>query len=816
MSPRFSFSLTLAAALTAGAFPAVHAQQAPRQAFHLPAGPLANTLNAIAAATGRALALDPGLVQGRSAPPVMGTLTVEQAMDAALAGSGLQWRSTTSGALMVRRAPQEQAAVQLSPVLVQGSRLTEGYQPVSAASPKFTAPLRDTPRTITVVPQEVMRDTASTSLQDVLRTAPGITFAAGEGGVPIADRPVIRGFNATSNLLVDGMRDIGAQTREIFNLEQVEISKGPDSVYFGRGGGGGSINLVTKAPRLENFAEGSLSVGTAENLRATADGNWAFSEHGAFRLNVMGDKGNVPGRDDAVDFHKWGVAPSLALGLGTATRATLSYYHLQDDGMPDYSIPIDPRSGAPMSGVDRHNFFGLEGRDFRHTRTDIGTLSVEHDLGDTLTVRNVTRYGRSTNSYVATAPNGASPVFAEVNLPGTLQGSVFRQAKSQWTRTSTLANQTDLYGELQTGSIRHTFDAGIEFSREKWTVDGWTVASANPNAANQAGSQPQCQAYPDLWLSHDCTSLYAPNPGDAWNGTVRRNDNPTYYKTDSRALYVFDTMQLTPKWLVNAGLRWDSYRTSNIKNGDVQASQSDDFFNYQFGVVYKPLPNGSIYASVGTASTPAALGSSDYDKPSASNSQLTPERSTTFEIGTKWDVLQEKLSLTAAVFHTLRKNANVQVEPGVFEQVGESRVRGFELGVAGELTPRWKVYGGYTYLDSEIQKGAYNDDAVGMPLPDSPRNSFSLWTTYQPLPRLTVGGGAYYVGKRYGTACSRDCYAPSYWRFDALLGYRFNRHLDLKLNVQNVFDKVYYTKVHYFMGDLGAGRSATLTATLRY
>src|SRR5690606_13994760 len=130
------------------------------------------------------------------------------------------------------------------------------------------------------------------------------------------------------------------------------------------------------------------------------------------------------------------------------------------------------------------------------------------------------------------------------------------------------------------------------------------------------------------------------------------------------------------------------------------------------------------------------------------------------------------------------------------EQAGKSRVRGFELGVAGELTPRWKVYGGYTYLDSEIQKGAYNDDAVGMPLPDSPRNSFSLWTTYQPLPRLTVGAGAYYVGKRYGTACSRDCYAPSYWRFDALLGYAVNRHLDLKLNVQNVFDKVYYTKVH--------------------
>ncbi|OZI36947.1 hypothetical protein CAL29_00435 [Bordetella genomosp. 10] len=816
MSIRKFAPLPVVAILATSPLSAAFAQQAARHHYDLPAGPLGATLNAIAVQGGRTLTLDPALVSGRNAPAIHGDYTVEQALDAALDGSGLQWAIAPHGALTVQAAAARGGAATLPTVRVAGNALNDGYQPILAASPKFTAPLLDTPKTVDVIPQAVIKDTASSSLQDVMRTMPGITFAAGEGGVPLADRPVIRGFNSTSNLLVDGMRDIGAQTRDVFDLEQIEVTKGPDSVYFGRGGGGGSINMVTKAPKLDNFAEGQFSLGTADYWRLAADGNWQLSDHSAFRLNVMGNGGHVAGRDSAVDFDKWGVAPSLAFGLGTPTRVTLNYYHLQDNGMPDYGVPIDPRTGSPYKDVSRRTFYGLKDRDFRHTQTDIGTIGLEHDINDRLTIKNMTRYGESTNSYVATAPNGASPVYADVNLPGTLQGSVFRMAKSQWTRTSTLANQTDLSGKFDTGPFKHSFDLGMELSHEKWTVDGWTVTSSNPHAAIQSGSSPQCQAYADLWASYDCTTLDDPNPGDAWQGTVKRNRNPTYYKTDTRAFYAFDTIELTEKWLVNAGVRWDHYDTQSSKNGDTIARQKDDFFNYQFGVVYKPAPNGSIYASIGTASTPAALGSSDYDKVSAANSALKPERSTSVEIGTKWNLFDEKLALTSALFNIDRKNANIQVDTGVYEQAGKSRVRGFELGLAGDVTPKWKVYGGYTYMDSEIKRGAYNDATVGQPLPDTPRNSFSLWSTYRVLPQWTVGGGAYYVGKRFGTACDRDCWAPSYWRFDALVGYQVNSHLDLKLNVQNVFDKVYYTKVHYFMGDLGPGRSAILTATVRY
>ncbi|KAF1050221.1 TonB-dependent siderophore receptor [Xylophilus sp.] len=825
MSSRFPLaSSCIASVLAVSTLAPAFAQTAAFQDYDVAAGPLGEVLNAIAAASGRSLTVLPGLTRGRTAGAVRGRFTAEQAIQRALAGTDLVLVAGPRGELSVasRPAAGRSAAAPgadaptLAPVTVVAAAPQESYQPVAAASPKFTAELRDTPRTVSVVPRQVIEDTGSTSLQDVLRTTSGITFAAGEGGVPLADRPVIRGFNSTSNMLVDGMRDIGAQTREVFNLEQIEVFKGPDSAYYGRGGGGGSINMVSKQPRRENFAVGELTAASSSSGRATLDGNWALSPTAALRLNVLGDKGHVAGRDRTVDYNKFGFAPSLALGLGTPTRVTLNYYHLEDRGMPDYGIPIDPTTGAPSRQADRHAFYGLKDRDFRSTRTDIGTLAIEHDLGAGWTVRNMTRSGRSINSYLATAPNGASPLYAEVNLAGTLQGTVFRQAKSQWTRTDTQANQTDVSGEFRTGAVNHSIDAGLEFSRERWTVDGWTVSSSNASAAVQSGSEPQCAAYPSLFASYDCTSLSSPNPYDAWSGTVARNNNPTFYRTETKAAYVFDTMKLTEQWLVNAGLRWDSYRTRSANLTGPIAQQSDDFLNYQAGVIYKPARNASIYASVASASTPAALGTSDYDKVSASNRALEPERSVTYEIGTKWDVLDEKLSLTGAVFTTDRKNATVQVDATTSEQVGRSRVRGFERGAAGAIVPAWKVFAGYTYLDSEITRGAYNDSNVGKPLADTPRHSFSLWSTYRLGGGWSAGGGAYFVDKRYGTACDRDGFAPAYWRFDAQAEWKVNEKLSLRLNIQNLFDKLYYTKVHYFMGVPGPGRSAALTAVLRY
>lgn len=697
---------------------------------------------------------------------------------------------------------------QLAPVEVEGE--DSPYQPDAAQSPKMTAPLLDTPRSVQVVPKQVMSDQSASSLQDVLQNSPGITFAAGEGGRAGGDLPVIRGQNAASSLFLDGMRDASMQARDTFNLEQVEIIKGPDSVYSGRGGAGGSINLVSKAPKAKDAIEVTGQIGTDRNYRGTVDSNWRLGEKSAFRLNVMGTKGDVPGRDRAVNFERWGVAPSLMLGMGTPTRITLSYYHYQNDSMPDYSIPYDPRVGLPVTetlGISRKNFYGLAKRDFMKTRDGMATVDFQHDFSDKLTLRNVVRYGRETADYLATQPD-----LTLANLPA---GIVNRPAYGRYYTTKAFANQTDLSGEFLTGAIKHGFDLGFEYTSVKQTM-----AYTNDQVLSSDGVT-KCPA--DLTQ----TSLRNPDPNVAYPCRTARSW-PAPYATDTLALYGFDTLKLDEQWQASVGLRWDNYRTSGHDKKKQGYSRTDNLFNYQFGLAYKPVPQGTIYASYGTSSTPSAVAgatASDILRKS-SDEAAAPEKSRSVEAGVKWLVLDERLTLTGSVFQDTRRNTNIEVLPNEYEQAGQTRVRGIELGFSGAITPAWNVYGGYTFLDSKLIRGGRKDiGAEGQDLPNTPRNAFSLWSTYKVLPELTLGGGAYYVDKVYGNAdagvdasgAPKARWVPSYWRFDAMAKYKFSSHLALQLNVLNVFDQTFYTRARpKNHAALGTGRAALLSVRVRY
>lgn len=697
---------------------------------------------------------------------------------------------------------------QLAPVEVEGE--DSPYQPDAAQSPKMTAPLLDTPRSVQVVPKQVMSDQSASSLQDVLQNSPGITFAAGEGGRAGGDLPVIRGQNAASSLFLDGMRDASMQARDTFNLEQVEIIKGPDSVYSGRGGAGGSINLVSKAPKAKDAIEVTGQIGTDRNYRGTVDSNWRLGEKSAFRLNVMGTKGDVPGRDRAVNFERWGVAPSLMLGMGTPTRITLSYYHYQNDSMPDYSIPYDPRVGLPVTetlGISRKNFYGLAERDFMKTRDGMATVDFQHDFSDTLKLRNVVRYGRETADYLATQPD-----LTLANLPA---GIVNRPAYGRYYTTKAFANQTDLSGEFLTGAVKHGFDLGFEYTSVKQTM-----AYTNDQVLSSDGVT-KCPA--DLTQ----TSLRNPDPNVAYPCRTARSW-PAPYATDTLALYGFDTLKFDEQWQASVGLRWDNYRTSGHDKKKQGYSRTDNLFNYQLGLAYKPVPQGTIYASYGTSSTPSAVAgatASDILRKS-SDEAAAPEKSRSVEAGVKWLVLDERLTLTGAVFQDTRRNTNIEVLPNEYEQAGQTRVRGIELGFSGAITPAWNIYGGYTFLDSKLIRGGRKDiGAEGQDLPNTPRNAFSLWSTYKVLPELTLGGGAYYVDKVYGNAdagvdasgAPKARWVPSYWRFDAMAKYKFSSHLALQLNVLNVFDQAFYTRARpKNHAALGTGRAALLSVRLRY
>ena len=740
-------------------------------------------------------------------------------------------RAQTNDAEQPDTPQTESAILQLMPIDVDGNRVG-GYRAEKMQSPKYTAPLRDTPQSVTVITEEVMRDSAATSLEDAVRQVPGITFLAGEGGQPIADRPVIRGFNSTSNLFVDGVRDIGDQSRDVFDLEAVEVVKGADSVYAGRGSGGGSINLVSKTAKFADFTQGSFTVGTADKFRATVDQNWQLGEAAGFRVGVLAESSGVPGRNDAVEYDKYGISPSLAFGIGEATRVTLDYYHLTDKGTPDYSIPYDLATGLPVTetmDVDSDNFYGLINRDFRETKTDIGTVIVEHEFNDRLRLRNVSRVGQSSNDYVVTNPDDSRGNVED--------GFVYRSVKQRASETETFANQLDLSGDFNTGRFAHSFTTGLELSREKRRSDSYNVTSAAAAFGSDCSSTDVDPAtgltFGQLLRNNgDCTSLYDPEPYDDWQGTIERADDPTYYQTDVAAIYGFDTMELNEHWLVSAGLRLDHYETEahtpSDPGSDVDAS--DSFVNYQLGLVYKPVEAGSIYLSHGTSTTPAPLAGNDSDAPDAGgqgrrgftpdNTDLDPEETTSFEIGTKWELFDQRLLVTAAAFHLKRENAYIQTGAGDqdFSYAGETRVRGVEFGVSGRITPRWQVFGGYSYLDSELTEGGFENVAEGEQLPNVPEHSVTLFTNYAVTPTVAVGGGATYVDEVFGSLSSEPPKrVPDYWRFDANASWQVAPSTRLRLNVLNLTDETYYTKAyasHY--AAQGPGRQVLLSADFTF
>jgi len=707
------------------------------------------------------------------------------------------------------------------------------YNVEKASSPTYTAPLADTPRSITVIPQQVLKDTGALNMQDALRTVPGITFGAGEGGNPQGDRPFIRGFDAQGDTYLDGVRDTGSQSREIFAVESIEVSKGPNSAIGGRGAAGGSINLVSKKAHLGDSLDGGFTWGSDQTQRYTFDGNYQFTDTAAGRLNLMSHESNVAGRD-SVEYDRWGVAPSLAFGLGTDTRVNLDYYHLESNDTPDSGIPYTvPASGKtadrtksnpdkPYAGGDSSNFYGLNDRDFRKTRVDTATFAIEHDLNDALTVKNTLRHGSSMQDYILTQPDDSK---GNVN-----NGTVWRRANTRVSNTDTTTNQTDLFGDVYIAGFKNSFATGVEFSREEGERSTYSVNTDTTPLTRTSAASFNCNpAIVGPRSAYNCTTLANPNPNDPWNGAISRNYAGTDTDANTRALYVVDTLELSEQWLVNMGLRYDhfdtKYKTFNAA-GVTTAKDKDtsEFVTGQFGVVYKPAENGSIYASYATAATPPGntVGEGMDGNPlggGTTNNDLEPETTKNYEIGTKWDLFNDRLSLTADIFRTEKENARVQVNTNTYENAGKTRVQGIELSATGKITEKWQVFAGYAFMDSEQIDGGNmpaNKANNGNQLPNTPENSASLWTTYQVTPKLTIGGGAFYVDDVFGNVANTTM-VDSYVRYDAMAAYKLTKNIDLQLNVQNLTDETYYDKAfstHF--ANQAAGRTALLSTNFHF
>jgi catecholate siderophore receptor len=684
---------------------------------------------------------------------------------------------------------------------------------------KLPEKILNTPQSINVVPLQVIQDQGTASLQEALKNVPGITLNAGEGGAH-GDSVNLRGFSASDDFFLDGMRDTGFYTRDTFNYQSIEVLKGPASTLFGRGSTGGVINQVSKTPQLYPIESGIATIGSNDEYRGAADVNYVLGDDSAARVNIMGETSHVTGRDD-VRNKRWGIAPSVAFGIDGPTTITLSLFHQEEDDVPDFGIPFLFGKPAP---VPRDFFYGLADDDSNKTNVNVVTGTINHDFNPGFSVSDRARYGyyrfdmRQTaphygdaNCYTGAAPFAGGPVCTGAGsdvpvtptdpltpIAGMPLADIFvqRDRPSVEGDVTTLMNQTDATWKFTTGSIAHTLVAGVELDREESDL----VRFANQDTSIVA------------------TPLLAPDPLEAFPGhqtAVRQRPDTT---TNTVGAYAVDSIDFSPNWSLLAALRFDRFNaTFDEPLTNAHFSHTDWIATPRAALVYKPDEDQSYYFSYGTSFNPSA----ESLTLSAKTADLAPEIDRSFEIGGKQQVMGGMLSLTEAVFDTRMTNARIAdpTNPGLQALAGNLKVQGAELDIAGHVTDHLELIAGYTYFVGSSE-GLFGTGVKG-PIPNTAHNQANLWATYDFDSGFKLGLGANYLGRRDAFKDPTDGVStvPGYATFDAMAAYRINDHLSLQVNGYNLFDKYYFTN-SYFTSAVenhvipGAGRTVTLTANV--
>jgi catecholate siderophore receptor len=777
-------------------------QDPPKLQFDILPGPLDGALAAFHRITGFNVTLVQDDIRTLPSPGVKGFFTPEQALGELLAGTAVHYTFSGADAVMLDlRAPSEFIEVKGSGTVV--------------SSPKYTAPLREIPQTIAVIPRAVIEEQGATTLSETLRNVPGITLQAGEGGGAsntAGDMFNMRGFNASNSLFVDGVRDDGLISRDVFNIEQVEVFMGPTGSDVGRGTAAGYVNMITKTPRLGSTHSALFGVGTADQRRLSADFNWSLPNasndswlgKSAVRLNALWQDSGVAGRD-RVELQSRGFAPSIALGLDTSTRVFASAQILRQENLPDYGIPGAAWSESPLTPttvlapapVDQSNYYGSVNYDYDNASQNSYLGRVEHDINRNLTLRNQTRYNETHREAVITTIQNVAAFDPVTNLV-----TVARQGNERENRI--VSNQTSLVDRFATGTVRHTASVGVEYIFEKQFAPG--LAGLGTRAP---------------------IDIFAPNPDEAIVGYApTRSLAESTGKTNTIGFYAFDTIELTNRWQVTAGARWEHYE-ADFRSVDatglttVDLEKSDGLLSGKVGVVFKAAPTANVYFSYGSTVTPP--GTANFTLSAQPNNQnnpnVEPQRSTNLEVGAKWDFANGRLSLTSAVFHTENKNVIFTVDataiPPVYNQDDAQTVDGVTVGVAGRLTDRWDVLAHIGFLDATFDSQAAANDGNRLTL--TPKVSGSVWTTYRLPIGVRVGGGVRYTDDVFINAAN-TIRSPGYHLVDGLVEYDVNSHLSLRANIYNLTNEKYIRNVNNNGGRYNPGnpRSALLTTNVKF
>jgi len=771
-------------------------QTAPTFRLDLPAGMLEDVVATFTRVTGIAIVFanpDIGIIQS---PGVSGTMTAEAAMTALLMGTSVRATFSVQGVTLEIGGVAEFVQVSASNAAV--------------SSPKYPVRLRDVAQTVAIVPRKVIDEQGAFTLSDALRNVPGITLQAGEGGgasSTAGDMFNLRGFNASNSLFADGVRDDGLIARDVYNLEQVEVFMGPTGSDVGRGTAAGYVNMQTKAPHLGSSTSVAYSQATAKQQRLSADFNWAVPQSptggwlskSAFRLNALWQDGGQAGRD-VVERNSTAVAPSLSLGLGTATRVTVAGQVLRQDNVPDYGIPgaawpesqLAPTTVFASAPVDQSNFYGSVGYDYDKATQGTVLARVEHDLSRGLTLRNQTRYNRTHREAVVSAIQNVAAFNAATNLV-----AIARQGNER--ENTIMSNQTSLVDRFATGRLRHATSLGVEITRETQFAPTLTGLGTRAPA-----------------------DIFQPNPYEAVTGYApARTLAVSEGETTTVGAYAFDTVEVSSRVQLSGGIRWDHYDTES-RATDVAGVQTtalggaDNLFTGKASILFRVNAQGNVYLAYGTSVTPP--GSANFALSAQANNQnnpsVKPQESTNLEFGSKWDVAGGRLSLNGAVFHTENKNVIFTVDataiPPIYNQDDGQIVNGVSMGALGRITDRWDILANLGYLDTEQQ--SQNPANDGRRLTLTPAFSTSIWSTYRVSNQLTFGGGIRHTDAVYVNTAN-TIKVPGYQIVDALAQYAVNSHLSVRLNVNNLTNEVYIRNVNNNGGRYNPGYSRSVMLT---
>ncbi|MDU1669881.1 MAG: TonB-dependent receptor, partial [Bradyrhizobium sp.] len=553
------------------------------------------------------------------------------------------------------------------------------------------------------------------------------------------------------------------------------------------GTAGGAINIVTKQAGDTNFKRMDTEFGTDQQKRVTLDVNQTISPTFSVRTGGLFQDSNVAGRNYVTD-DRWGAFLSTKWTPIDDLKITTNYVHTDLSGYPDFGVPYYKQGNVPVTsaGIPRGTWYGFLNRDFQTARQDFGTAAAEYKINEAITLTSKFRGEHSLLNYIGTLPQNPN-----TTSPNPLLWTTTASAQSRYQTVDVWANQNDATFKLDTGGVKHTAVLGTEFSNENISIDRYTGLSSElfGGGSTSTGAVTGVNVY-----SPQYTNI-------PFSITPSLVGNPTRYGVNTNSVYVMDTANWRDTLILNGGVRYDGYNMSSSTNSPKYLKMNADLVNYNVGLVYKPMPIGSIYAAYATSANPFgseldATGTDYGGVPANTAILLGPERNKAAELGTKWELVDRHLLVSAALFQTTKDNARETVN-GLLTSGAAYRIQGIDIEAEGKLTDRWSIFGGLVLMQSKVTQSGVASN-IGLQLANIAHQSFSMLSKYKLDSGWEIGGQAVYRSKVYGGtfAANTGNELPSYWRFDAFVEKQIDKNWTMKLYAQNLTNKLYYDTLY--------------------